>query len=438
MNWLSKFDRKIQSPFHEKVRRNYKMLMESQHWSRDEMKEYQLKRLRQVILFAKDNVPYYSDYFEGKELPESFSEFNNFPILERESAASQNDHLVSKKAPFGANPMSFITTSGSSGAKVLSQSTDIAEAMRTATALREFEWMDYDPLAPALFLRALVKPGDKNYDQLRTGIKVNQQTNDPLMSMYTTGDKYVIDTSASPQHVAKFMDAAMPQYILCFPSALRACIPYLEKQHQVRWIKTIGESLDVSTKQFFESEFGATIWNSYSCQELNSISFTGGVNQPMNIHEENVLVEILDENGTPSQSGRVILTNLHPMMTPFIRYSIGDIATLDSEQIGGLRNIASIDGRVFAQIRTPSGELILDSPIFVSLHALPGYSSIQLLQHNIHRFELLVKGSNFPTQRAREILESFLPWADDIKVTMVENIPRNESGKLLRFKWLGG
>lgn len=438
MNWLSKYDRNIQSPFHDRCRRNYRLLLESEHWTRQDMREYQLKRLQQTYSYSKKYVPLYRErYKEYWEHLESWEDFLKLPFLSRQEAAERNPHLHGVNPPFGASPIPGSATSGSSGAKVSIQSTDVGEAMRIATALREFEWMELDPRVPSLFIRSMAKPEDANYEKLRGGMKITTEGRDALMSMYHTKDKFLIDTSAPSDVLAKFIDAAKPEYILCFPSALRAAIPFLNSNHAVRWIKTIGETLDASTRKVFESTFGSTVYDSYSCQELNSIAFSKNPDNYLRIHEENVLVEIVDEGGKEADSGRVLLTSLHPAITPFIRYDIGDLATFADSKTNALRQIAHIDGRVFSQIRNSEGNLVSDSPLFVALHSLEGYVAIQLIQHSIHKFELLIQGSSVDLNKVRRYMEHYLTWAKEIKLTQVENIPKTAGGKLLRYRWLG-
>lgn len=438
MNWLEKYDRNIQSPFHDRTRRNFRLLLESEHWSRDDMLDYQFKRLQQTYSYARKSVPFYKEsYHQFPAHLESWEQFFALPTLNRGDAAERNTELFGDPPPFGATATNVSTTSGSSGARVQVQGTDVGESMRVATALREFQWMELDPHVPSLFIRALSKPGDPNYEKLRTGIKLTSEPRDALMSMYTTKDKFLIDTSAPSEHLAKFVDAAAPQYILCFPSALRAAIPFLSATHSVRWIKTIGESLDPETKSYFEKTLGATVWDAYSCQEVNSIAFTGRGISNMRIHEENVFMEVVDKNGMPAESGRVLLTSLHPAVTPFIRYDIGDTSTLSKTNTGSLREIASLDGRIFAQVRTPDGQLQSDSPLFVSLHALPGYVAIQVLQHSVESFELLIQGNSVDLDAVRRIVENQYPWAKEVKLTVVDQIQRTAGGKLPRYRWLG-
>ena len=71
----------------------------------------------------------------------------------------------------------------------------------------------------------------------------------------------------------------------------------------------------------------------YSSQEVGYIALQCPENESYHIQAENVLVEILDDDGLPCEPGevgRVVVTALHNLATPLLRYDIGDYAEVGS------------------------------------------------------------------------------------------------------------
>lgn len=75
----------------------------------------------------------------------------------------------------------------------------------------------------------------------------------------------------------------------------------------------------------------------------------------------NVLVEIVDENGSPVRPGaigRVLVTSLHNFACPVLRYELGDLAAWEPRCVCGYDKpvLTRLLGRVRFLIRLPNGE----------------------------------------------------------------------------------
>jgi phenylacetate-CoA ligase len=109
---------------------------------------------------------------------------------------------------------------------------------------------------------------------------------------------------------------------------------------------------------------------------------------------ENLLVEILDDSGTPcepGQVGQVVITALHNFATPLIRYAIGDYAEVAEPcNCGrGLPSIKRILGRRRNLLTLPTGERFW--PIFGTRKFRDISSAIrqyQVIQTTLDRLEV--------------------------------------------------
>src|SRR5256714_9638865 len=103
----------------------------------------------------------------------------------------------------------------------------------------------------------------------------------------------------------------------------------------------------------------------------------------LHLTAENLLVEILDDEGRPTpegEEGNVVITDLFNYGMPFIRYAIGDraVAGWGACSCGrGLPLLRKVVGRRLDVLRTPDGRLI---PGEFFPHLLKDYPSVKRFQ----------------------------------------------------------
>ena len=57
----------------------YKFLLESEHWTKEQLKKYQLQEFKKLINHCYNNVPYYTKVFNDRELTPN--DFQSFGVL---------------------------------------------------------------------------------------------------------------------------------------------------------------------------------------------------------------------------------------------------------------------------------------------------------------------------------------------------------------------
>jgi phenylacetate-CoA ligase len=116
-------------------------------------------------------------------------------------------------------------------------------------------------------------------------------------------------------------------------------------------ILAYGETVLPLAREVVPERFGVPLIAVYSCQEVGYIATQCPVTTNYHVMAENVLVEILRDDGTPAapgEAGQVVLTGFYNYAMPFIRYAIGDIATPGPEHCTcglTLPVIAQVEGR---------------------------------------------------------------------------------------------
>lgn len=96
------------------------------------------------------------------------------------------------------------------------------------------------------------------------------------------------------------------------------------------YIELTGEMCDSNLKNKLKQEFKCRVANQYGANEVNSIAYECPEGT-LHIMENNVLVEILDEDGNilgDDKEGNIYITTKHNNVMPFIRYGIGDVGSI--------------------------------------------------------------------------------------------------------------
>lgn len=441
MNYLEAFDNGRRHPLLDGVRRAYNLLYESQRWNQDDIREHQWNRLRRVYSYARKSVPLYRELY--KEFPpelEDWQQFESLPVVTREMAAS--GLIKGDVPPIGTVPLETVRTSGTTGSVVESVPTQSSDQFHTAISIRALEWAEISPRGSALVLRALAKPGQQDADALRTGIKTNTWITGLLSLMIETGPGYYIDVFASAKHVAEFIRAVHPDFILAFPSALASAAIHLGA-FPIRLVKTIGETLHEEWRDTITRTFNAPIQDQYSCQEVGAIAVSCPDSNLYHTMDEWVLCEVVHENDSPcgdGEEGRVLVTNLHPYVTPFIRYDLGDRAVRGGQCSCGrtLGTLTAISGRTFGFLRMPDGTLRSASPMFYGFTAIPGLLGAQVVQSAIQKFQVSVVGEPSIGPMVESCVREFVGADAEIRIKFVEQLERSAGGKIERFRWTGG
>ena len=159
---------------------------------------------------------------------------------------------------------------------------------------------------------------------------------------------------------------------------------------------------------------------------------------------ENLVVELVDDHGAPvapGTVGRVVLTDLHNLAQPFIRYANGDLAVAAPDQqpcaCGRPHpRLASIEGRVTDTLRdrqgNPIGGMIFNLAFSPLAEAVRQF---QAVQHTDGSITLRVvpdrDGGALPPAARSHVEQSCARYLPGIPIAfeVVADIPPTASGK---------
>ena len=212
---------------------------------------------------------------------------------------------------------------------------------------------------------------------------------------------------------------------------------------KLRWraesVLTAAEGLHPGQRELLESTLGAAVFETYGSREFMLIGMECSAHAGYHISSDNLVVEAVRDDGSPAkpgESGRILVTDLHNMATPFIRYEIGDIGALTNEPCScGLPfpRLLRVDGRIQEAITKKDGSTL--TALFIP-HLMKEFTWVdgyQIAQQEPGEIDVRLLASRDPTREDTAPIEQKLKeqLGSDMRITFrrVSSLQKSRSGK---------
>jgi phenylacetate-CoA ligase len=425
----------------------YQELCRTQWLSAAEIETMQLRQLNALVAHARANVPYYAKLFAdagmGDSPIESLEEIRKIPKLTRELYQANFDALQAKKLPDGmlaTEKGSF--TSGTSGVpiKVLKTNRDVF--WWNALFLRDLEWCGIDPRGKLASIR-LIAHSPEQIPAAMAGVS-QACWNRAVQALIESGPSVGVDVRLDPSKQLTWLRKENPDYLLSMPTNLEFLAGLVresgERLPNLKIIQAIGEALPPDVRQRIEEGFGVPVKGLYSTTEGGYMATDCPAGHGLHVHAENVLCEVLDENDNPckpGQTGRLVFTNLHAFLAPFIRYEILDEVTLAAAPCPcgrGLPLWASVEGRSYPSLHLAEARRKCSIGIVLGLRQVGGVHQFQFVQREIGRAIVRVVPDRTWTPehpgKLREVVHREFESPIEVQIEQKQFIERPRGGKL--------
>lgn len=188
------------------------------------------------------------------------------------------------------------------------------------------------------------------------------------------------------------------------PSYLRRLGRYLEENQKERRFEipkiiSGGEYLSRRSKRDLEGMFNANVHNAFGTQEFGPIGIECPELSGMHVNTDYFIVEFVkdddNEPASPGEAGEVLITSLHNMLMPMIRYRIGDVAIPEDESQCScgvhLPRIRDLQGRLDDGLVLRDSTRIPASAVVNYFDSVLGLSDYQLIQSSQDRVLINLK-----------------------------------------------
>ncbi len=356
--------------------------------------------------------------------------------ITRKNVQEAGAAFFAEAVPQGHLPLGNIKTSGSTGEPVSLRKTAVNRLFWAAFTIRDHEW------------------NKRNYQGSLSAIRANLdkfvQTKDwgsPVSLLFPSGPGQGVPITTPIHEQAKLLENFDPHVLLVYPSNLEALCAHWEKHglalSRLAHLKTIGETVSEGLRARARNITGRAIEDNYSSQEAGPIAIQCPHSGLYHIMAESLIVEILDDNDEPcpeGQSGRVVITDLHNMASPVIRYEIGDFAEPGGPCDCGRKHptLRRILGRRRNLLTLPDGGQHWPLTGFHYFSDVVEVHQYQMIQHKIDEIELRVVTTDPLTTAQenglRQITQKALGHPFQIHIhRSAERFPISNNGKFEEF-----
>lgn len=425
----------------------------------EERKKLQEQRLKELVVWTRENSPYYKklyqhigDNFTLSELPpvnkvELMAHFNDWVTdhtvkLEDLNKFMENLDNIGRKYQ---GKYLVYTTSGSTGNPLVALSGKTDDNFAAGiNILRAFARKDD--------MKEFIKRGGKTIGVFATGgfYLSNSSVRARLLKMPWKKKQVAVTSALLPTaQIVEELNAFQPTMLGGYPSNLELLIDEQQSGRlhiQPLLIMTGGEYLSEELRERLSKAFSCYVQTSYSCTEGGSVACEC-IKHHFHVNDDWIIVEPVDSNNQPVADGvrsdKILLTNLANYVQPFIRYEVTDRVVMHHEACGcGNRSPwLTLEGRTDDVVTfLQDGEKIRMAPlaIYATLKEIHEIQRFQMVAHKNNQVELrLIPKSGFTREavfeKAKQVLQDYLAThgITQVNVTLSRELPQQhaKSGK---------
>jgi len=412
-------------------------LEKSQWWSSQKLKDFQTKKLRELITHAYNNVPYYHNLFKSLNLTpydiKSINDLNKLPIVTKNEIRKNMNDFIAVNIP--KNKMIRNATSGSSGSPFEYIIDKDELSFFRSMGLRNWEVVGYNLGDKIATLSGSSLLPQKMSFLHKLSFKANR--NLPLSSFNMN--------SETVRRYTKLLLDYNPKFLRGYPSSISIIANSIIENNiefNLSAVMTTAETLFPSQRKIIMEAFNCDVFDSCGCNDGGEYLFECEEHVGYHVGCEQSIHEFVNENGinvSNNEVGNIVLTDLWNYSMPFIRYDAGDMAIYTDEKCPcgrGLPLVKSIIGRTVDQIILPDKNA-LPGLTFTDIFEKEGISEsivdYQIVQENTDRFCInLVTNDKYNSQIGTKIhmfFEEHMGIPLDINFNLVDQIPRTKADK---------
>lgn len=363
-------------------------MLRKAHLDKANLREYQNKRLRKLIKYAYDNVPFYKQKLEEKGLKPSdistIDDLKKLPII-RKREINNNPSIISQE--INRNDLLVLSTSGSTGQPLKIYISKVEDDYRKAKHLMANIVCGQKPRDRYVAITA-----PSHFKQVPKLVRTLNFYSREFISVFDPIDQQI-----------STLERINPKIIAGYASSLLLLAKEIEKRgltFSPKFILTGAELLDGLARTTIEKAFHAPVFDQYAIMEFDRIAWQCPERLQYHIDSYALITEFIDQNGeqvSPGERGEIICTSLFNYAMPFIRYSVGDIGIPSDDQCAcglPLPLMKIIEGRKDSLLILPDGRLLSPRTFTVAMNMskLIGHiEQFRVIQKKRDNFTLYIK-----------------------------------------------
>ena len=422
-------------------------LGDSQAWTAERLQAGQRAQLGALARWAATSSPFYRDHARWKGPLQKVSAASDadfaerwraLPILSKADLRAQGARFHVPRLPATEMPVDDLHTSGSTGVPVHIRRNATARRMWHALTLRDAYWNGRDFQARLGIARTL------SATRRAPDGEVHPSWGPPFAPLHATGPRAVIHVGL-PLHVLDaWLDRHLPQVLLTYPSVLAELVRQRATRGApagLREVSLVSERVADTLVHQLRQDWNVRVTQIYSAIDAGYLALQCDQGR-LHVQSEAVHVEVLRDDGGPcevGEAGRVVVTPLHLLATPLLRYALGDYAVLGPACPCGREHpvLERVLGRERNLLQRPDGSVGWPSALG-TVRKVGAVLQAQYVQTHLDRIELRVKVERDLTGPERDtlttIVREILAYPFEVDVRQVDEIERGAGDKFEDFQ----
>jgi len=413
----------------------YNFLVKNQWRSRQDLEQDQLKRLKGIVRFAYENVPYYHRIFKENHFSpddiNSLKDMEKIPVLTKDIIRNNYEDLK----PINIDKIKYLTrgTGGSTGTPLQYRLDKKERFFMAAMMYRGWGYGGYELGDRTLFFGGSSIGTSVKNDALK---RINERVRNIRMVSSFSMDDSILN---------KYIDLInnfKPKFIYGYPSSINLLASYVDKNnvqvHSPIGIFSTSENLFSPVRRNIENAFDTKVYNTYGLNDGGVTAFECNEHSGLHIDTERSYMEVVDDdhNQLSEGVGKILATSFGNYSMPFIRYDTGDYGDLidnNCECGRDYQQLKDVVGRSVDILTTPDGKKVHGWLfLYIFWEYGKGIKNYQVVQRSIDKICIyIVPDDDFDEiqmEKVREIVNQRVGgW--EIEYHYVDRIEFTSSGK---------
>jgi len=293
--------------------------MRKPYWSKKKLRKYQEKRIRSLVNHSYYNVSFYRKKFKELGITpndiKTLEDLNKLPIIKKDELRKANTtDLISKG--FSPSNLKKQKTSGSTG-KPFTLYLNRAE----------------DSWRKAIYMRANISCGQKIRDSWVV-ITAPHHFSDSSGIQRRLGffAQTCVPVFTKLKEQVQIIKKVQPNVLDGYSGAIHLLAKEIDRQGidsiRPRIVFGTADLIDDRSRKFIEDVFDAPFYDQFGCSEVDRTAWQCPEKIGYHMDVDSVITQFVDDDGhevSSGERGNIVYTSLFNYVTPFIRYSVGDL-----------------------------------------------------------------------------------------------------------------
>jgi phenylacetate-CoA ligase len=407
----------------------------TQFYSAAQLEELQSTRLRQQLIHAYRNIPFYRRRMEQIGITpldiRTTADLALLPILTKRDIQDHGPEMLAEN--IGPDKRTRNQTGGSTGSPLQFWVDNERFDSRRASTDRHNAWAGF-------------RPGDWYAELWGNRLDINPSVlptinwKERLLHRNLTLNTSSISSEDLDAYI-EILRHYRPKSMSAYAQAAAMFASYCREKGvtdiHFDSVITTAEVLLPEKRKIIEEVFGAQVFNRYGSRETSVIASECKYHTGMHVNADALMVEIEPAPGLPDGLGRVLVTDMLNRSMPLIRYEIGDLASWSDPgpcPCGIVfPRLARLEGRITDFLSLPDHRKISGPSLTLVVSDMPDVRQVQFVQLQPDKVTLkVVPGAGYGADTVAELrrrLDPYLRGAADLSIVCVDVIPAEASGK---------